>query len=250
MMMYLTKVSLWDVVKKQFRFKLKSYRGVFTSLMLLQIIGLLFSLGGEGGSGGGSESFSYDMNYYSGNFLLAFMMIWAFISAIVVTTQAYRYDDYSFVANRLSSHLSNILFLGWASIIGGVTFVLASQSLKLVFLFQQDRKFIESEPMTVLQVAEGLAATILYLFLFTAVGYLVGILVQKSKIFTIILPALLFGSIFLNVFLANESTYVIDIGQVFMRETSFLLFMLKVLLTSALAYGISALISNSLEVRK
>ncbi|WP_214784615.1 hypothetical protein [Bacillus sp. ISL-45] len=237
-------------MKKQFRFKLKSYRGVFTSLMLLQIIGLLFSLGGEGGSGGGSESFSYDMNYYSGNFLLAFMMIWAFISAIVVTTQAYRYDDYSFVANRLSSHLSNILFLGWASIIGGVTFVLASQSLKLVFLFQQDRKFIESEPMTVLQVAEGLAATILYLFLFTAVGYLVGILVQKSKIFTIILPALLFGSIFLNVFLANESTYVIDIGQVFMRETSFLLFMLKVLLTSALAYGISALISNSLEVRK
>ncbi|MBT2639666.1 hypothetical protein [Bacillus sp. ISL-39] len=250
MMMYLTKVSLWDVVKKQFRFKLKSYRGVFTSLMLLQIIGLLFSLGGEGGSGGGSESFSYDMNYYSGNFLLAFMMIWAFISAIVVTTQAYRYDDYSFVANRLSSHLSNILFLGWASIIGGVTFVLASQSLKLVFLFQQDRKFIESEPMTVLQMSEGLAATILYLFLFTALGYLVGMLVQKSKIFTIILPALLFGSLFLNVFLANESTYVIDIGQVFMRETSFLLFMLKVLLTSALAYGISALISNSLEVRK
>jgi len=249
-MMFLTKVSLWDVVKKQFRFKVKSYRGVFTSLMLLQIMGLLFSLGGEGGGGGGSESFSYDMNYYSGNFILVFMMIWAFISAIIVTTQAYRYDDYSFVANRLSSHLSNILFLGWASIIGGVTFVLASQSLKLVFLFYKDRKFIESQPMTVLQMAEGLAATILYLFLFTALGYLVGMLVQRSKIFTIVLPALLFGSLFLNVFLASESTYVIDIGQIFVRETSFLLFTLKVLLTSALSYGIAAWISNSLEVRK
>jgi hypothetical protein len=249
-MMYLTKVSLWGVVKKQLRFKIKSYRGMFTSLMLLQIIGLLFSIGGEGGGGGGSETFSYNMNYYSGNILLAFMMIWAFISAIVVTTQAYRFDDYSFVANRLSSHLSNILFLGWASIIGGVTFLLASQSLKLAILFQKGREVIESQPMTLPQMAEGLTATILYLFLFTALGYLAGILVQRSKVFIIILPALLFGSLFLNVFLASESTYVIDIGQIFVRETSFLLFLLKVLLTSAIAYGVSVLISNSLEVRK
>ena len=248
--MYLTKVSLWEVVKKQFRFKMKSYRGMFTSLMMLQIIGILFSLGGEGGGGGGSETFSYDMNYYSGNIILAFMMIWAFISAIVVTTQAYRFDDYSFVANRLSSHLSNILFLGWASVIGGVTFVLASQSLKLAILFQKDREFIESQPITMLQMAEGLAATILYLFLFTALGYLAGMLVQRNKAFIIILPALLFGSLFLNVFLASESTLVIDIGQIFVRETSILLFMLKVLLTSALAYAISVWVSNSLEVRK
>jgi hypothetical protein len=249
-MMYLTKVSLWDVVKKQLRFKIKSYRGMFTSLMLLQIIGLLFSIGGEGGGGGGSETFSYNMNYYSGNILLAFMMIWAFISAIVVTTQAYRFDDYSFVANRLSSHLSNILFLGWASIIGGVTFLLASQSLKLAILFQKGREVIESQPMTLPQMAAGLTATILYLFLFTALGYLVGMLVQRNKAFIVILPALLFGSLFLNVFLASESTLVIDIGQIFVRETSFLLFLLKVLLTSAVAYGVSVLISNSLEVRK
>jgi hypothetical protein len=249
-MMYLTKVSLWDVVKKQLRFKMKSYRGMFTSLMMLQVIGILFSLGGEGGGGGGSETFSYDTNYYSGNIILAFMMIWAFISAIVVNTQAYRFDDYSFVANRLSSHLSNILFLGWASVIGGITFVLASQSLKLAILFHKDREFIESQPMTVLQMTEGLAATILYLFLFTALGYLVGMLVQRNKAFIIILPALFFGSMFLNVFLASESTLVIDIGQIFVSETSFLLFMLKVLLASALAYGISIWFSNSLEVRK
>lgn len=249
-MMYLTKVSLWDVVKKQFRFKLKSFRGMFTSLMILQVMAILFSLGGEGGGGGGSDTFSYDMKFYSGNIIIAFMMIWAFISAIVVTTQAYRYDDYTFVANRLSSHLANILFLGWASVIGGITFVLASQSLKLTVFFLKDREFIESQPMTVLQMAEGLAATILYLFLFTAIGYLVGMLVQKNRVFIIILPGLLFGSLFLNVLLASESTLVIDIGQFFVRETSFLLFTLKVLLASALAYAISAWISNSLEVRK
>lgn len=223
---------------------------MFTSLMILQVMAILFSLGGEGGGGGGSDTFSYDMKFYSGNIIIAFMMIWAFISAIVVTTQAYRYDDYTFVANRLSSHLANILFLGWASVIGGITFVLASQSLKLSVFFLKDREFIESQPMTVLQMAEGLAATILYLFLFTAIGYLVGILVQKNRVFIIILSGLLFVSLFLNVLLASESTLVIDIGQFFVRETSFLLFTLKVLLASALAYAISAWISNSLEVRK
>jgi hypothetical protein len=177
-------------------------------------------------------------------------MIWAFISAIVVTTQAYRFDDYTFVANRLSSHLGNILFLGWASIIGGITTVLASQSLKLSVFFLKDREFVESQPLTVLQMAEGLAATILYLFLFTAIGYLVGMLVQKNRVFIIILPALLFGSLFLNVLVGSESTFLIDIGQIFVRETSFLLFTVKVLLASALAYTISAWISNSLEVRK
>jgi hypothetical protein len=249
-MMYLTKVSLWDVVKKQFRFKLKSFRGMFTSLMILQVMAILFSLGGEGGGGGGTDTFSYDMKFYSGNIIIAFMMIWAFISAIVVTTQAYRFDDYTFVANRLSSHLGNILFLGWASIIGGITTVLASQSLKLSVFFLKDREFVESQPLTVLQMAEGLAATILYLFLFTAIGYLVGMLVQKNRVFIIILPALLFGSLFLNVLVGSESTFLIDIGQIFVRETSFLLFTVKVLLASALAYTISAWISNSLEVRK
>ena len=117
-------------------------------------------------------------------------------------------------------------------------------------VFQKDREFIESQPITMLQMAEGLAATILYLFLFTALGYLVGMLVQRNKAFIIILPALLFGSLFLNVFLASESTLVIDIGQIFVRETSFLLFLLKVLFTSTIAYGSAIAISNSLEVRK
>jgi hypothetical protein len=249
-MMYLTKVSLWDVVKKQFRFKLKSFRGMLTSLMILQMMALLFSIGGEGGGGGGSDNFSYDMKYYSGNIILAFTIIWAFISAIVVTTQAYRFDDYTFVANRLSSHLANILFLGWSSVIGGVTFLLASQSLKLTVLFLKDREFITTQPLTGLQMVEGLAATILYLFLFTAIGYVVGMLVQKSRVFLIILPGLLFGSLFLNVFLNSQSTFVIDVGQIFVRETSFLLFTLKVLLTSMTAYGIAIWISNRLEVRK
>lgn len=249
-MMFLTKVSLWDVVEKQLRFKVKSYRGTFTSLMVLQIIGLLFSVGGEGGFSGGSDNFSYAMTDYSSNILFALMMMWSFISAIVITTKAYRFDDYTFVANRMSSHIANIFFICLSSIIGGITFLLASQSIKLVSLFIQDSEIILTQPPTILQLTSGTAATIFYLFLFAAIGYLVGTLVQKSRLFVIILPAGFIGLLFLNVFLAGESDVVVDVGQFFGRETSFLLFAVKVLVVSALAFAASLWMSNRMEVRQ
>lgn len=247
--MSLTKINLWEVVKKQLRFKMKSYRGMFTTLMMLQLLALLFSLGGEGGGGGGSDTFSYSLNSYTGNMLLAFMMIWAFISAILITTQAYRFDDYTFVANRLSSHLSNILFLGLASVVGGITFLLASRSLKLFVVLVKNSENTIIAPLNTQQMLAGVAATILYIFLFTAFGYLVGTIVQKSKLFIIILPAAFFGTLFLDASISGESTLLVNAGLFFGGETSFFLFVLKVLLISGLTFGTAVLISDRMEVR-
>ena len=128
--------------------------------------------------------------------------------------------------------------------------MLASQSIKLVIQFIQDSEIIASEPVTVLQLTGGAAATILYLFLFASLGYLVGVLVQKSRLFIIVLPAGFIGLLFLNVFLAADSQVVVDVSSFFGRETSFLLFTGKVLITSALALAVSVWISNRLEVRQ
>ena len=48
--MYLTEPRLIDVVKKQFRFKLNAYTGVFISLIIMQLIGIFLSF--ESSSGG------------------------------------------------------------------------------------------------------------------------------------------------------------------------------------------------------
>jgi hypothetical protein len=250
LMMYLTEVSMWSVVKKQLRFKLKSYRGVFTSLIWLQLLAISFSMGGEASSGGGSQNFSYDLRYYTGNMILAFMMIWAFISAVIVTTQAYRYDDFTFVGNRLSSHLANSMFLSLASVVGGITVLLASQLMKIIVMFFQDREYIASAPLTFSQFSLGMAAMILYIFLFAALGYLTGTLIQISKVFIVILPALFFGGLIVHGMLTQQSTLLLNIGGFFFSEPSFLVLFLKVLLVSSLAFGASMLISNRMEVRK
>lgn len=43
-MMSLNKMSLGVIVKKQFQYKLKAYASVFSSLVVLQIIAILFHL--------------------------------------------------------------------------------------------------------------------------------------------------------------------------------------------------------------
>ncbi|WP_210364192.1 hypothetical protein [Bacillus sp. REN3] len=249
-MMYLADVKMWEVVRKQVRLKLKSYRGMFTSLMIVQILAILISLSGEANQGGSIDNFEYDLRYYSGNMILAFTMIWAFISAIIMTTKAYRFDDYAFIANRLTSHIANVLFLIVASITGGMTTLFSTQVLKVIGLLKLDRDYLSSMVLSVPEFMAGLAATILYLFLFTAFGYLAGMLVQKNKLFLLLLPAVFFGSIFIEAFIPEQPALIPDISKFFGGETSFWLFTLKVLLVSSITFGIAIFTTNRTEVRQ
>src|SRR6185437_4463337 len=117
-MMSLVEVNLSKVVKRQFSFKLRAYVGVFASLIAMQILGIFFSFLGASSSYFGGSSVSVSYTYYSADIVVGATMLWGFISAILITTKANRYDDFAFVTNRLSSNLSNMIFLIVASIIG------------------------------------------------------------------------------------------------------------------------------------
>ncbi|MGM0845120.1 MAG: hypothetical protein ACQEUT_09095 [Bacillota bacterium] len=250
-MMYLTEVSMWDIVKKQFRFKFKSFRGMFTSLIVLQIIGILLSLNGDGMSGGGSSSnfFSHTLTYYSGNIIFGFVMIWAFISAILMTTRGYRYDDYSFVTDKLTSHFSNILFLLAASFISGITILLANRVVILIIYLFQDNVSMTGQPLTFKGALFGMIAITLYIFLLASFGYLAGSLVQISKIFILIMPVLVIGSIFYEARLTGNPSLVPNVFSFFGMEDSIMVFMLKVLLVSGLSWFAAILSSMKLEVK-
>ncbi|SDN27312.1 hypothetical protein SAMN04488137_3869 [Fictibacillus solisalsi] len=247
--MYLTEVSTWDMVKKLYRYKLNSYFGVFTSLVIIQILSILFSLNGTGSSGGSSDTFEYNMNIYSGTLILAFMMGWAFLVATLITTKAYRYDDSSFVSNRTASHFSNILFLFSASIIAGITVYFSYHLfLSVVSLFMKVR-VVQADTLTPIQLAQGITASVLYIFLFTSLGYLTGMLVQVQKFFVFVLPALFIGALIIDGNLSDEPRLLISLGSFYGLETSFIVFVFKTLLTTGALYGVSILVSRRVEVR-
>ncbi len=134
MMSYIT-VNLTNVILNQYRFKLKAYLGTLTTLIFVQLIAILLSLGGVGGSGAGNGSISININDYSGDMVTSFTVFWAFITGILITTKSYDEVGYTFVTNRLSNNLANILFLFTASIFAGITAILSRYVLMLVFLF-------------------------------------------------------------------------------------------------------------------
>src|SRR5690625_2093040 len=199
-MMSLSKVSLGNIVKKLYQFKLKSYIGFFSSLIVLQIVAILFSLGGVGQGSRGSSYLSINVHYYSADYVIIFTMIWVFMISSQIISKENRENDYIFVTNRLASHLSNAAFLLTVTVISGILAILSGFLLKVVSHFVLNYNYIVGTGLAAdLQTfLKGLVATILFIFLFSGLGYLVGTLIHLSKMFIVLLPVLLLGLIFIS----------------------------------------------------
>lgn len=247
-MMSLTKTNLAGTVKKQYFFKLKSNIDSFSSLIGIQLVAILFSFGGVASSGMSGNGVNIDVKYYSSDIVIVFTLIWVFVTAITITTRPYRNHDFTFVTNRLSSSISNILFLLTASIIGGVTAMLAGNLQKVLSYILFDLESYGSRA-GVNEFIFGMCATILYLFLISSIGYFIGTLVQVSKLFSLIIPVMIIGSLFLEAAM-NKEPFLINIFQSYVMESAFLLFIVKAIITTAVFFVASISILNRLEVRR
>jgi len=249
-MMSFVEVKPSELVKKQYFFKMKSYSQVFSSLIFLQLLGIFFSIGPAGGSVSHDNYLEIDYSHYSANMVFLFTMIWAFISAVLITTKAYRYDDFVFVTNRVTSHLSNMLFLATISLIGGLCIYLSGICVKVIVAFFTDGRIVApaDSAADASSLFIGALAMVLYLLLVCGFGYLTGMAVQLNKRFIAILPALWLG------FMYSNGTS--KIGQFFQKcihfythESSFMIFSIKMLFTIMLLFLLSILISNRMEVK-
>lgn len=248
--MFLTDVKLFDIVKKQFVYKLKAFISVFSSLVSIQVIGMILSMNGISNYYTSFNGQSLNVSIYNGNLIIIFTMIWAFISAIIMTTKAYRNDDFVFIANRLSSNISNMCFLLLASFVGGITAMLAGILLKVVMFFIVDEGNVMSTMISFQELLLGMIVSMLYVLLFASLGYLIGMLVQVSKWFAVIIPALFFGYAFLGINKDGEAPLIVEIFTFYAMESSFGFFLLKVILAVCIFLFGSMILSNKMEVRQ
>lgn len=246
--MSLRVVNLSEVVKKQYLFKLKTNIDSISALIGIQLLAILFSMGGANSFGTSSDRLFIKVSYFSADVIIAFSMIWAFVTAITITTKPYRNQDFTFVTNRLSSSLANIIFLFTASGVGGITAMLARNiPLTLRYLFYGEPFY--SLPITMIDILLGIGVTILYLFGVSAIGYFIGSLVQMSKLFIVVIPVLFIGTIFLNAVM-NSEPFLFHVYQFYLMESSIGLFILKIAVTAFLFFIASIGILNRMEVRR
>ncbi|MFD1708881.1 hypothetical protein ACFSCZ_19640 [Siminovitchia sediminis] len=244
-------MSLSDIVKRQYEFKLRAFLGVFTSMVGIQLISILFSLSGVYSVGTGtSTGVSITVSYFSADMIIIFTIIWIFITSVLITTKAFRYDDFTFVANRLSSNMANILFLLTASLIGGASAVLSGFLLKVITFFFGDIVYGTGNSLmeAPAEFFMGMTAVILYMILFASLGYLAGIIVQLHSVFIFLLPAVAIGlGIFFGI--RNEGEMGKRLFDFIFSEPSLVTFVIKILVLSAISFTAAVFLSNRMEVR-
>ncbi|CAG9621871.1 hypothetical protein [Sutcliffiella rhizosphaerae] len=247
--MSLNDVSMKHVVIEQLRFKLSAYSGVFLSLVVVQIIAILFSFNGIGMSVGGVNSLNYQVNQFSNDLVFTFTLLWAFISAIILTARSLRNDDFTFVSSRLTSNLSNILFLVIAAVIATVTTELSSFLLRVIIYFLPNTGtiFITPNSFSLEILASGLFATFLYLLLLAGIGYFVGTITRLHPLMNIIVPLIIFGYFILG---GKTNEGMPFIMSFFLNESFLFMFFIKCIMTLVILLAVSSWIFNRGEVRQ
>lgn len=252
--MYLIEPRLFDVVKKQVRYKFNAYTGVFTSLLILQIIGVLFGFsmaGNSSGSYGAGGALIIKRDHFTGDLPVVFTLIWAFTTGVIMTTKAYRQDIFSLVSNRLSHHLSSGLFLLITSVIAGISMALAGSIIRFSTFFRTETMIVSSNSVfqNPFDFFSVIVTAILYTILLMSIGYLIGSITQRSKVFIVILVIVVFVLPMFQLNLNLENT-IATVAQFFGEETSLFIFFVKVIITALLLFAVSIGLTNKLEVHK
>lgn len=244
--MSLQEVSLRAITFKQYAYKLKGYSNLFYGLLIAQILGLLFSMGGVGNMGATNDSLRVSLRTYSSNVVIVFSFLWIFISASSLGTKPYRNMEFSLVTNALSSNLSNVGILLTCSVFGGITSSLIGVLLRTIvyFTFSRTQIVLDGFFIAPTDLILGIFVTSLYMLLISSVAYLARMLVEINMALAIIIPLIGIGllRIYNNFFMAIYTFIIL--------ENSWLLFTLKVLILSIILFGISVLLANRMEVRK
>lgn len=246
-MMSLNKVSLTAVVKQQLLYKMKAYKSVYTTMILIQLIAFVFSIGGVGSSGGGSEFIIVNITYIGSDMIIIFTMMWAFIIATTITRKENQLMDVSFVTTPITSHLSNLMFIILMSLIGAASAILSGFLLKLLFIIFKGTDNIIVSHYAIGDILLGIGSLSVYLLLLSGVGYLVGALIQRFPILKMILPAIVIAALF---FEGRESGVLTEMVTFFAQEKSLLLLTFKVVAAFLVCALLSIGVSTRMEVRR
>jgi len=232
---------------KQVAFKLQSYSGMIWTLMVMQLLGLLMGGGGFAGGSIGSGSVTLSYAAYNANSIIALTMLWIFISSILITTKAYQLDDYSFVASRKTSHYANGLTIVIASLFGALTGMLSSYVIRIIFLLRAEEVIVSAAPYNIGEWLTGVSVTFLYLLLFAFLGYCIGMVFQVHVFLRV---GLILMAIIFFFFGGRVNGLLLEtVAGFYIMETSFLLFLSKIVISVVTLFMLTILITSRMEAR-
>lgn len=250
-MMFLVETNMITVIKKQCRYKFKAYSGLLFSLMLVQLIALFFSFNGVINMSSSSGGVHINTKTFSSDIVIAFTFLWMFIIAFLFTAEKYSNNDFTFISNRLSSNISNMVFLFTACFLGSITSVLNGSLFRVIHYYHKSGSIISDSnffiPFDIMVTT--ILVTIMYGFVIMSAGYFFGVLIKINKLVIILLPALVFGLAILETRGVTNIYILRSLVFFFVNESSLGIFFIKTMVASIILSLLSIQLSNKLEVR-
>lgn len=247
--MSLTTMSRGQAIYKQFCFKMKAQIGMFSTLVVIQMLAIAVTLpGGNGGSNTYVSGVELVTDIYTADTVIFFTLLWAAANSIMILTKNNRESSFLFVTNRLSNSLSDGLFLLVLSVAGGITAILSGFLIRsLKYYIFTGEKFLNLNSYQVEEVVSGTVGLIGMFVLVCSLGYLLGAISSMHRLFPVLVPVICIGS--LIIIGQTGSTFLVDTINFYFQETDILVYLLKAGLTAILLFGAAVMLSRRLEVR-
>ena len=245
--MSLQEVSLYEIVKKQVIYKVKSYTGILHTLMVLQIIGLFFAASGNSGMmGGSSGTLNYSITFFSGTAITVMTIMWIITNSVLIATTAYKNDDFTFVSTRWSRHLANGIYITFLAILGTLTSYMGINLIKIVYQILQIEAIYDIN-LSYMDHFSSIINIFGYILLSGILAYFIGSVLQFNKLFTI------FGIIAIVALIAvfnsfNGVNLYYSLGRFILAEDSIAIFMVKIAGICLLAFSASWFLNKNQEV--
>ncbi len=245
--MSLQEVSLYEVVRKQFVYKVKSYTGILQTLIVLQIIGLFLAASGSSGMMSGSTvTLNYTITYFSGTAITVMTIMWIITNSVLISTTAYKNDDFTFVSTRWSRHLANGVYIGFLAILGTLTSYMGINVLKVVYQVLRIEATYNVN-LSFMVHFTNIISIFGYILLSGILAYFIGSVLQFNKLFTVIgIIAIVALIALINSF--NQVNLYYSIGKFIFAEESISIFMIKIVSICLLAFSASWFLNKNQEV--
>ncbi|MGE7922945.1 hypothetical protein ACQKND_07145 [Viridibacillus arvi] len=195
-------------IKNQIKLKLTGHADMLVYLIVLQIIGMiLFSFSGSGQMGRGAVNFSLKFTIYSPVGLFMLSALWIFYVAITLTRKETRREILPYMRTPKINNITDIIILIYMSAFLTFTIMLSNYLVYAILILFTKKEFVEG--MTIFNEPKvffiNTVAVFIVSMVIAAIGYLIGTLIQISKLFILVFIALFIGynSSKLSMFIVN-----------------------------------------------
>ena len=244
-----------SVAFEQFKDKLYHNSFAFFQLIALQALGYLFSFS-SGMTGIGDQHLMLSIRHISPIPLFVMSVVWIVIQAFSISGEKHR--EYYMVSNNFTAYFSDIAVLEVYAIIIGITMIFSWPMLQLLgaLSLQNGSLGTTYDSMTLLHYLYLFLTTTFYALLFGSTAYFLGILRLRFQSFFVIagigfILLLIAWSLLGIRFIGPDFTMSIEgILGFYAQESSFMLWLIKIIGSIGVLYGFIWLVIKNLEVNR